>query len=1028
MTITSIANRSRETAVIDDTLQQITNEQERAFRSLYFDEMYQRRLEVTEEAINTCSWILEHPTYLAWQQRGKSLLWIKGKPGAGKSTIMNYVVKHHQHSSKGLLAYHFISGRGTGIQKSCLGTYQSLLHQIVSQRPASSSSFVHTFESKCKLQGEYGKKWTWHQKEVKDILRNTLSQVPPGTYIELFVDALDESGDNEARLLLKYFQDMAENVGSNLKICVSSRHYPLTSIVHDLEIVVENHNFDDITTYIQSELRESIGSGVKAEEVEKEMIDRSSNVFQWVFLVLPRVLDLCQYDSTLEALLLAIRAFPTELGQLYQDLISNVTEKDRILLHQLLRWVCFAVRPLSLLELRHAMAIDSVTGPISTRALETSVDFKESNKGMKAWVINLSRGLLEVREASNEAEDLDRLERSTRTDSPTATECPTPAQSLTLDTSENSLLVASSSATESQLANWIVQPNHQSVQDFVRDWNLFRLDSTNNDTLGAANWSILKSCLRYLAAEEVVQPFMLGGVYNSGDQWFKDKENLLAKFPFFNYALYCWPAHAIQVRDSQSRDMLTELVRLSGWPSDRVLVADVIAFYRGIAQHTPPRTFPLLHLAAYFGLFRVVDTILCDPSSPDPDMRETGQAGATALMCAAYGGHKNIVQLLLRTGRVDADLCGGPYTPLICAARHGDEVMMKMLLQDGRADPDVRATDGNTALDNAITYRWEEAVALLLETGQVDVSMRDFGGNTPLHNAILPYQDVGETNNEIVRLLIERGGAKMDARTYRGRTPLHRAVRLDQNKIAKLLLENGGVTTVDMKDRCGKTPLHNAASKGNSALVLMLLESGANTDTRDISGRTPLMDAAAPDLDEEWIEVHGLATRHIATRRPECCRLLLQYGAEADARCSHGRTAIFFVIGCEPGAYFSGRQVDLEMSIELIKLLIAAGADLNHRDEHERTVLSYAREFRNVVRYNQRQMPGHLTLNFWSVKVAKIMASRAEAYKHAGTGIAMMIAPRMMAGEVTAGCMMNMKDQKSRVSHLGFEGVGRPIP
>lgn len=106
------------------------------------------------------------------------------------------------------------------------------------------------------------------------------------------MDALDEAGDSEARTLLKYFQDLVEMVGVQLKVCVSSRHYPRAGVVHNLEIVVENHNIDDITTYIRSELRETMGSRDKARKVEEEMIERSSNVFQWVSLVLPRVLTM----------------------------------------------------------------------------------------------------------------------------------------------------------------------------------------------------------------------------------------------------------------------------------------------------------------------------------------------------------------------------------------------------------------------------------------------------------------------------------------------------------------------------------------------------------------------------------------------------------------------------------------------------------------------------------------------------------------------------------------------------------------
>lgn len=76
------------------------------------------------------------------------------------------------------------------------------------------------------------------------------------------------------------------------------------------------------------------------------------------------------------------------------------------------------------MELRYAMVIDSVTGPITTQALRTCVDSKESNRGMKAWVTSLSRGLVEVREASNEATFPDYSYTLSRTESQTKIESP----------------------------------------------------------------------------------------------------------------------------------------------------------------------------------------------------------------------------------------------------------------------------------------------------------------------------------------------------------------------------------------------------------------------------------------------------------------------------------------------------------------------------------------------------------------------------------------------------------------------------
>ncbi|KAF4502459.1 pfs domain containing protein [Fusarium agapanthi] len=63
--------------------------------SLEVKEIHSRRLGVEVAHEETCEWLLEDPVYQRWLDRSKLIqhhgfLWIKGKPGAGKSTIMKF--------------------------------------------------------------------------------------------------------------------------------------------------------------------------------------------------------------------------------------------------------------------------------------------------------------------------------------------------------------------------------------------------------------------------------------------------------------------------------------------------------------------------------------------------------------------------------------------------------------------------------------------------------------------------------------------------------------------------------------------------------------------------------------------------------------------------------------------------------------------------------------------------------------------------------------------------------------------------
>ena len=100
-------------------------------------------------------------------------------------------------------------------------------------------------------------------------------------------------------------------------------------------------------------------------EIEYEIATRASGVFQWAVLVTTQVIsDLMSEheDFGKEYVLAAIRKIPEELNDIYQSMFDHLgkpeNQKDRVLALQILRWITFAARPLSLLELRYAVTFD----------------------------------------------------------------------------------------------------------------------------------------------------------------------------------------------------------------------------------------------------------------------------------------------------------------------------------------------------------------------------------------------------------------------------------------------------------------------------------------------------------------------------------------------------------------------------------------------------------------------------------------------------------------------------------------------
>lgn len=245
-------------------------------------------------------------------------------------------------------------------------------------------------------------------------------------------------------------------------------------------------------------------------------------------------------------------------------------------------------------------------------------------------------------------------------------------------------------------------------------------------------------------------------------------------------------------------------------------------------------------------LFEAIDSGVVETVEPllahkmlDVNAIHPRRFNCTALMLAAQRGRLEIVNALLDRPDVklnQKDLVGN--TALSLATIAGQSAIVETLLE--REDIEINSQNslGSTALILATTTKAgrkdEEAkisIAYLLLGQGADTSIRDHeGGGT----AILRAVDAG--NEAMVKLLLEVN-ADTDIRDDLNRGLLHSAAIDGYEGMVQLLVEKG--LEVNAQDRNGKTPLHDASRDGNYKVAKVLLDSGADRTIKDNHGRTP---------------------------------------------------------------------------------------------------------------------------------------------------------------------------------------------
>ncbi|KAK6444380.1 hypothetical protein FP744_10000628 [Trichoderma asperellum] len=360
--------------------------------SLSFQNMEARKEDVSFAHPKTCDWFFETGQFQQWCRRDNTLnhngvLWIKGHPGTGKSTLMKHTLRHFEQQNiygKQIVAAHFFNAQGSSLDKSSLGMLRSLLYQLLEKEASMYERFAPLFRDKWR---KYRNNWEWQESELKNFLLLEIQRYHPRPLI-ILVDALDECSESQMRDVVEFLEELstiAYTAKAAVSICLSSRHYPHIGMKRHMELVVEktSEHDEDIIIYIRDKLTNRDG------QIEKELLQKASGIFLWVVLVIKK-LNKAYDEGQMEAMHNVIHDVPCDLEHVFKRLLNkgNSDKQETIFM---LRCVLLARRPLRPEELYFAMLVE--TNPAKANAWNRS---NTTQDNIQRRIINSSRGLVET--------------------------------------------------------------------------------------------------------------------------------------------------------------------------------------------------------------------------------------------------------------------------------------------------------------------------------------------------------------------------------------------------------------------------------------------------------------------------------------------------------------------------------------------------------------------------------------------------------------------------------------------------------
>jgi ankyrin repeat protein len=868
--------------------------------SLNFAQIDARKTTIRTAHTKTCRWFLQHPAYRDWldpemQSQNHGFLWMRGKAGAGKSTMMKFVYLEAKKKSRpnNMTASFFFNARGHYLEKSIIGMYRSLLLQLLKkfrdlQSILDDADIIPSGQQGCP-----------DLDALKELLRSAVMALDQRSFT-CFIDALDECDEQEVRDMVQFFEELAAETteaGIQLRICFSSRPYPYISIRKGISLTLEDESghAEDLAQYVKSNLK--IEDPGLLNDLQSEILGKASGIFLWIVLTVD-ILNKEDDDGGL-ALRTKLSKIPDKLSDLFKSiLLRDQKNPERLLLCVL--WILCSRRPLTLEEFRHALWVALLDHKSEHPECQVDPDVPDVRNTIACvrLVTSSSKGLAEATksEDTGAAPSVQFVHESVRDFLVKEKGLQQLWPELGFDweglTHERLRRCCSLYLSLSGLHTTHKLPFGRDVRNTIaRTYSLF--EYATQQILYHADAAALVTpqdnfLTEFFDSDGVQVVGMFGGpsptrqytryatpLYVLADKGLENLVRILMKqesvrqrsHDYIRGEEYHYPLFVALA--NRHKGTVAAILGLPSTTCDGVDITEGLKYKKDMASckgRTP------LSWAAHEGRLPIVKALV----EGGMKLNQEDSKGELPLPLGLEAGHEAIVRFLIANGANVNKGSGAAWTPLALAVRNRHMAIARLLIENG-----TDLTSNWRVLVEASEIGDEEFVRLLIEKG-IDVPL--IGGR-----ALGPASKAGHAG--IVALLLENG-AGLDDNV--GHYALSLASKNGHEDVVRLLVNAGARLTTP----AGNELIH-ASKNGHKHIVQLLIESGVDVDAVGHAGYTALMDASQ-------------------NGHSEITRLLIESGADVNTAVNGRYTALMY-------ASMKGHS-------EIAALLVDAGASLDACD------------------------------------------------------------------------------------------------
>ncbi|KAK1773860.1 hypothetical protein QBC45DRAFT_62980 [Copromyces sp. CBS 386.78] len=320
-----------------------------------------------KRAANSGEWVFASPGYRAWHKSnisGSRVLYVHGKPGGGKSTLMSTVIEKLLDSKPAGVAVAFFYFRHSqDNENTSRGTFdnllRALLYQLIDQNPDLTDSITNmSGNDRLRLDST---------SVLQDLVRKAV-----GTHMTyLVLDGLDECQSDEERNIIEWLLGLVQSV-LGLRVMLAGQRDNVTDRLLSsqpsisLDTATEHHH--DITEYCQK-VAEEIRRDFNAEPSLKNTIaklvsDGAKGMFLYAKVVLQHLLAQPSVEHLEKEL--KPEVFPDNLEEAYKKVDERVFEKSarvrRAIASEILSYVIGCKRTLFWREIQAFFCINASEG------------------------------------------------------------------------------------------------------------------------------------------------------------------------------------------------------------------------------------------------------------------------------------------------------------------------------------------------------------------------------------------------------------------------------------------------------------------------------------------------------------------------------------------------------------------------------------------------------------------------------------------------------------------------------------------